>query len=171
MGFYYNGERLDTLVISGNFSIGTTTRPTIDIINGEAFSVDVSGVQVVNGSQRMQTVKISVQLGNQEPIIVAAPIEKPINPNIKFLEEQDEFRIVELKGFFKEGETSGTLVIKVFDPSGNAAVINVPYNVMFLSISDYGSDFDLVQANITNTNDVSYVLRQRETDSVLFVSS
>lgn len=144
---------------------------TIAIVNSEHFTVDLTELVVVNNGQKLEIIKAIVQFGNREPIISSPIIEIKDEFNTLAGKDEVDFRLFDVNVMFQEGEQKGTLTISVYDSSGDAVVFLVPYTAILKSISDYGSEFDIVNANITNDDIVSYVLAQRSTDTVMFVAS
>lgn len=171
MSFYLNGVSQDTLKISGQYKTGTHLLSTIAIVNSEHFAVDLTELVVVNNGQKLEIIKAIVQFGNREPIISSPVIEIKDEFNTLAGKDEVDFRLFDVNVMFQEGEQKGTLTITVYDSSGSTVEFLVPYTAVLKSISDYGSEFDIVNANITNDDIVSYVLAQRSTDTVMFVAS
>lgn len=169
MAVYVNGEQTDTFVISGEYSIGEYSLPAIDVINSEPFSVDLDELVIENNGQKLEIIKVSVQIDDKEVVTSTPSID--LRASSIQTTTSDSFKTVTINASFNEDESSGTLTVIAYDASGSSVVFKIPYNVLFKSISEYGSEFDLLQANITNSDAVSYVLSHRKENAVLFVRS
>ena len=63
------------------------------------------------------------------------------------------------------------ITIDFYNTFGECKTYVIYYKMFYKSIYDIGSDFSLLSANLTNDNNVSYTLRQDNTDSVIVTSN
>jgi hypothetical protein len=50
-------------------------------------------------------------------------------------------------------------------------VIYIPYKIVYKSLYDIGSHFSLLEANVTNSNLTSYVLKEHKDDTIIITST
>lgn len=147
----------------------------IKVVNNEAISFDFRGVQLPCEQQGIVTeiIKIVIDWGDGKIDKLTRPFAKQ-KTSIEIREDQ-EWKIVQHlfnvdKKYFYTNDKH-KITIDFYNTFGECKTYVIYYKMFYKSIYDIGSDFSLLSANLTNDNNVSYTLRQDNTDSVIVTSN
>lgn len=147
----------------------------IEVVNNETISFDFRGVQLPCNQQDIVTeiIKIVIDWGDGKIDKLTRPFAKQ-KTSIEIREDQ-EWKIVQHlfnvdKKYFYTNDKH-KITIDFYNTFGECKTYVIYYKMFYKSIYDIGSDFSLLSANLTNDNNVSYTLRQDNTDSVIVTSN
>jgi hypothetical protein len=60
--------------------------------------------------------------------------------------------------------------IKAFTTFNDSVVVNIPYKLIYKSLYDLGTDFSLMNGNISNDNHSSFVLKNNKENNMVVIS-
>lgn len=184
MSYFSNNKLFHYYEVNdNNLESNSITKDTIEVLNNEKIRFDFSNLHVyapihgVLNSSDVETTKIIVDWGDgtidrlTKPLVSNASTIGAYRPN--------SWKVVEhLFNVEKryEYKTDNTLyyhriTITAFNNFNDQFVIEIPYKILYKTIYDLGSELSMFSANTTNTNKVSYTLKQKATDSLFVVNS
>ena len=147
----------------------------IEVVNNETISFDFRGVQLPCDQQDIVTeiIKIVIDWGDGKIDKLTRPFAKQKTSIV--IREDQEWKIVQHlfnvdKKYFYTNDKH-KITIDFYNTFGECKTYVIYYKMFYKSIYDIGSDFSLLSANLTNDNNVSYTLRQDNTDSVIVTSN
>lgn len=147
----------------------------IEVVNNETISFDFRGVQLPCDQQDVVTeiIKIVIHWGDGKIDKLTRPFAKQKTSIV--IREDQEWKIVQHlfnvdKKYFYTNDKH-KITIDFYNTFGECKTYVIYYKMFYKSIYDIGSDFSLLSANLTNDNNVSYTLRQDNTDSVIVTSN
>lgn len=152
------------------------TADVIEIINNESILFDLTKMNVwtsstdVLNSFDVDTIKFHIDWGDGKTERLSKPLIS--NKSTIGVHKPNEWKIVEhVFVVDKKSQNGNVITISAFNSFDEKLTIKIPYNVIYKTIYDLGSEFSLFSANTTNTNKVSYTLKQNNTDSLIVISS
>lgn len=152
------------------------TEDVIEIINNESVLFDLTKMNVwtsstdVLNSFDVDTIKFYIDWGDGKTERLSKPLIS--NKSTIGVHKPNEWKIVEhVFVVDKKSQNGNVITISAFNSFDEKLTIKIPYNVIYKTIYDLGSEFSLFSANTTNTNKVSYTLKQNNTDSLMVISS
>ena len=152
------------------------TKDVIEIINNESVLFDLTKMNVwtsstdVLNSFDVDTIKFHIDWGDGKTERLSKPLIS--NKSTIGVHKPNEWKIVEhVFVVDKKSQNGNVITISAFNSFDEKLTIKIPYNVIYKTIYDLGSEFSLFSANTTNTNKVSYTLKQNNTDSLMVISS
>lgn len=170
-------------VIDSNVSSDSIIKDTIEVLNNETIRFDFSKLNVyapiygVLNSVDVETIKIIVDWGDgtidrlTKPLVSNSSTIGTYRPNqwksIEHLfnvEKKYDYKTDDIQYLHK-------ITITAYNTFNDKFVIQIPYKILYKTIYDLGSEMALFSANTTNTNKVSYTLKQKATDSMFVVNS
>lgn len=152
----------DTVKVSGKFTFQETVLSPHTFINNSLVTFDLSGISFADESNHILKIVFSLYPGNKR--VLTKPIQTR-RPSIGV--KNSAWNIFSEIVAFPEEYMNGEIVITVYDYSSNFATIKIPYSVFLQSISEIGGEFDLISASLRNDSLVSYVARQKSTDTLI----
>lgn len=154
----------------------------IEILNNEEIRFDFSKLYVyapihgVLNSTDVETIKIVIDWGdgsidrlkkplvsNRSSIGTYRPNSWKVVEHLFNVEKRYEYKTDDIKYLHK-------ITITAYNTFNDKLVVVIPYKMLYKTIYDLGSEMSLFSANTTNTNEVSYTLKQISTDS-MFVAN
>lgn len=151
-----------TFKTSGKFDFRETILDPFVFINNSKVTFDLSGISFNDESKNI--LKIAFSLYPNKKRILTKPIQTK-TPSVGI--KNSYWNIFTETVSFPEEFLTGEIIITVYDYSSDFATIKIPYSVYLQSISEIGGEFDLVSANLRNDSLVSYVARQKSTDTLI----
>ena len=155
-------EYQDSVKVSGEFDFQETILEPHTFINNSLITFDLSEISFIDKSKQILKIAFSLYPGDKR--VLTKPIQTK-RPSIGT--KKTSWCIFSETVCFPEEYMEGEIVITVYDYSSNFATIKIPYSVFKQSISEIGGEFDLVSASLRNDSLVSYVARQRSTDTLI----
>lgn len=174
MSFFVGDQQLDVLNVTGSYNAGTRTLSSVRIQNNSDITLNVEGLKVnpnnpqLSNPDQVTTLKIVIDWGdgNTESI---APffIVKNSSINVK----HDPWYVVSHTYSLYTQQTNLNITIYVYNSLNDCLIITIPVVMQFQSLLESGAKLNLVSANITNDNRVSYVINNSTEDSNFVVAS
>lgn len=143
-----------------NKSIFDKTEP-ITIINGEDISFDFSS-ELETG-----LMKVTI-ICNEDRNIVQKPF---IPANAAIVVNENEWCKFSQNFSFSKEESNGTITIKLEYEKADTLSKTFDYNVYYKSLEELNVNFELIGANLTNNNKVSYLIKNKTTDTLIIVKT
>ena len=174
MAFFRGSEQLDTLTITGAYSADNHTLTSIKLPNNSTLKLNLAGISVTPSNQKLTnvdqiiTLKIIIDWGDGN-IETVSPYYHVAESSIN-AKYQEWSSISHLYSLHDEN-IKPSLKIEVFNSLKDCATIIIPITIQYQSLLESGAKFVLVSANITNDNQVSYVLNNTADKSSFVVSS
>lgn len=185
MSYFYNNKLYEYYEVTDKYSgSGTIKRQSfIEIINNESIFFDLTELEVMAESvdilnyNSIETIKIHIDWGDGNEDRLSKPLlssksyigaYKPkswktishmFNANYRY-----EYATNDINYLHK-------ITITAYNSCNDKLVIIVPYKFLYKTLYDLGSEVSLFSANTTNTNTVSYTLKQNQSDSLFVVNS
>ena len=161
LAFFRNNQQLDTLVVTGSYDSGTRTETAIKLPNNTVLNLDLAGLSVkpsnklLSNPEQVATLKIVIEWGDGKSDTIAPFFQvKRSSINTKF----DPWSKISHTYSLKTQTSSINLKIFVYNSLNDCLIITVPITIQFQSLLDSGAKLNLVTANVTNDNKVSYVI-------------
>lgn len=151
-----------TLKVAGKFNFTETTLDKFVFVNNSTIKFDLSGISFQDATKEILKISVSLYPGNKRVLT------RPIQTKRSYIKVRNEaWNIFTENVSVPEEYQTGEIIITVYDYSSNYATIKVPYSLFLQSIAEIGGEFDLVSANLRNDALVSYVVRQKSTDTLI----
>ena len=132
-------------------------------------NVWTSSLDVLN-SFDVDTIKFYIDWGDGKTERLSKPLIS--NKSTIGVYKPNEWKIVEhVFVVDKTSRKNNVITITAFNSFDEKLTVKIPYTVIYKTIYDLGSEFSLFSANTTNTNKVSYTLKQNNSDSMMILSS
>lgn len=155
----------------------------IFISNNEIFTLDLSSINVLNletndkdTDKYSKIYKAVIDWGDGKKDTVFKSIEKKVNT--LGVAEPVKWDIVEHKYSMKEyidytqyEKTPTVIKINCFNVYGTCFKFEIPFEILYKSLPELGTEFKIISANIRNDGNTSYVLKHVATDSIVVVRS
>lgn len=181
MGYYYNKNNYDTYVISKLYSGNDVdNRDVIEINNNESITIDLRNVIFKSeeiGVNNVYLNKFIVDWGDGE----ITKSSRKINYDKSSLKQQndDSWKIVshlfnnnkKLNYDDVSEEMLPRIIITLYNIFNNKTVITIPYKVVYKTLYDIGSKFEILSANVSNSNLGQYVLKENQSGSTAIVQA
>ena len=180
MSYYYKNKVYDYYQVTDT-SQGSQSlkKDEIEIINNEKILFDFTSMFVyskklnVLNYEDVETIKIHIDWGDGQIDRLSKPLVS--NKSSIGAYRPNQWKLVEhlfnVKKRYEYKETDADyhhkIVITAYNTFNDKLVITIPYKMMYKTLYDLGSTFSLFSANTTNTNKVSYTLKQNNTDSLI----
>lgn len=179
MAYFYNNKVYDYYQVD-DFITGSQSfvKDAIEIINNESILFDftkldirASSIDILN-YLNVEIVKIHIDWGDGQEDKLSKPLVSQSSSIGVF--RPDGWKVVShtfnVAKRYQDGEQNA-IVVTAFNTHNDKVIIKIPYSVVYKTIYDLGSEFSVFSANTTNTNQVSYTLKQLKTDSMFVVNS
>ena len=183
MSYFIDNRIHDKYIIDGVFSEieSPYMRDVIEIFNNENFNLDLSNIVFKCSDisiDNQQFTKVRIDWGDGSKDLLSKPLTSKASTistydPISWKQIQHLYN-VDKRYEYQEGISAQSLPkieITLYNTFNDRVVIYIPYKMVYKSIYDIGSRFSLMQANLTNRNLVSYVLKQHKDDTMLIISS
>ena len=161
MPFFRNNQQLDVLNITGAFEPGTRQETGIRLQNNTELNLNLDGL-VVNPSiknlsnvDQIKNLKIVIDWGDGKSDQLS-PIFEVKNSTINT--KYKPWTSTSHRYSLATQESNLTLTIYVYNHLNDCLIVKVPITIQFQSLLDSHAKLNLVSANITNDNKVSYVI-------------
>lgn len=174
MSFFRENQQLDVLNITGAYEAGTQVLEPIRLLNNSELKLNLTGLTVnpsnkeLKNPEQITTLKIVIDWGdgNTESL---SPIFEVKNSTINTVYEP--WTVTSHNYSLKSENNNLSLVISVYNTMNDCLVIDIPVIIEFQSLLESCAKLNLVSANITNDNKVSYVINNSTEESNFVVSS
>lgn len=184
MSYFYN-NKLYTYYELNETSVGSNeiTKDAIEIINNEEILFDFTNLMVQTESYSVlnfsdvETIKIRIDWGdgtidrlviplvsNKSTIGTYRPNQWKIVKHLFNVSKRYEYKTDNEKFFHK-------ITVTAYNSFNDKLVVHIPYKMVYKTLYDLGSELSLFSSNTTNTNTVSYTLKQLSSDSMFVVNS
>lgn len=174
MSFFRDKKQLNTLVITGSHSTSEETLEEITLMNNSVLNLNLSGITVtpsnpdITNVDQVVTLKIIIDWGDGETESISPYFTvQDSSINVKAQEWDNVSHTYALHS--ENGDL--TLKIRVFNSLKDCTTLLIPVKVQFQSILESGAKLKLISANITNSNEVSYVLNNIKDKSNMIVTT
>lgn len=174
MSFLLGREQLNTLILTGAHKPGEETLAGITLANNSSLNLNFSGITVtpsnpeISNVDQIVTLKIIIDWGDGETESISPYFSvQDSSINIKPQTWDD----VTHKYVLHTENGNIILKIQVFNSLKDCATLLIPVTVKFESILESRAKFRLVSANITNNNNVSYVLNNIADNANMIVTT
>lgn len=174
MSFFCNNQQLDVLNITGAFDPGTKVETGIKLPNNTELNLNLAGLSVnpsnksLSNLDQIKTLKIVVDWGDGNTEKLSPPFEiKNSSINTKY----DPWTSISHRYSLGSQTSDLTLTIYVYNHLNDCLIVTVPITIQFQSLLDSRAKLNLVSANITNDNRVSYVINNSVEKSNFVVES
>lgn len=167
-------------VLSGNHPNSSDDSKTytnldeITIFNNEEFIIDLTDVKILKFDKEspidedyVEPHKIIVDWGDGKTDTSVAKITNSLST----INSNSEWKKISHNYAFEEYTEKSAVKITCFNIFGTSFTFNLPFSVVYKSLSDIGTEFKIISANIRNDGETSYVLKHIATDSIVFVVS
>lgn len=184
MSYFSNNKLYDYYEVNKfNVGSGYIQEPTIEILNNEeilfdfsALDVRASSIGILNYSD-VETTKIHIDWGDGNVDRISKPLIS--NKSTIGTYKPNQWKVikhlfnVEKRYQYKTDDTKYLPKIKItaYNSIDDRFVIEIPYKILYKTLYDIGSEISLFSANTTNTNKVSYTLKQKNSDSLIVLNS
>lgn len=186
MSYFYNNKIYDEYVIDGviNAAQGDVGyKDVIEIFNNESLRLDISNLDMrcsnpfINNQQLSKIVvdwgdghqdRLSKPILNRSSTIgVYDPISWKQATHLFNVDKRYEYEIAQdnLKQVLPH------ITITLINTYNDRVKIYIPYKIVYKSIYDIGSHFSMMNANSTNSNLTSYVLKQHKDNTIVITMS
>lgn len=183
--YIVDGEKLLEYKIDGNYPVYspetaahykyTKELDKIDLVNNEDISINLEGIKILKFETNSdldrytEPHKIIIDWGDGNKDTYIKRIDKPLD-NIGGLSPSD-WKIFTHSYAIGEIIDHSEIKISCINEYGTAFMFTLPFTPIYKSLSDIGTKFKIISANITNDGETSYVLKHVDTDSIVFVRS
>lgn len=181
MSYYYNKKIYDTYKISELFNTNTTlTKDVIEICNNEDFIIDLTQCTFksnMNGVENVELNKVIINWGDGEVTKLIRPINHSVSTisNVKensWKKTSHKFNVDKRNVYLTDNVTFlDKIKIKLYSTFNDVVTILIPYKIVYKSLYDLGTNFELLQANVANNNLTQFVLKEGVNDSITIVSA
>lgn len=136
----------------------------IQILNNQSIKFDLNQADfksknTLGNSNLIKIIKITIDWGDGQNDILVQDFNRPT------LEWKTSEHI------FSTTSKSSTIVVKIFSSCGSVATIKIPYKIIQKTIYDIGSQFKMIDARLTNENNISSVLKNKKKDAIIIVKT
>ena len=141
-------------------------------INFENLSLKLGDDILIQNKNKVELAKVLIDFGDSSlPLVSSNNISKSLSTIIKAPKpwKNISHKIVLQTGYDYVNENKFELNISFFALSGHVYKVKIPYVLLFKGLQVVGTEFDLLAANIRNDNRISYVLKHKNTDSIISV--
>lgn len=175
MSYYKNQTLFEELIITGtqeeDYYYGE-----IDIFNNDSIYLKLEGISLPNknidnltNEESVSLLRVDIEWGDGETTTLT-----PVN----FVQNQETTGSIidswlnnsHTYHFYEEVDKT-KLKIKLYNTLNDSVTITVDINVRYKSISEAGVRYELVSANITNDNRVSYIINEGSTKQMIVLNS
>lgn len=173
-----DGNITEKYVISGDHpsdgddSKEYTVLPRISIFNNESIELDLSSVRIIkfdsDTPEYIEPYKIIVEWGDGKSNEIVKKIGK-MESTVAGVDS--EWKKISHNYATEEYITESTINVKCFNIFASSFTFKIPYDLIYKSLSDIGTKFKIISANIRNDGETSYVLKHDATDSIVFITS
>lgn len=173
MGFYLNEQFEEQLVISGEIESGVINWNPIAIYNNDTIILDLQKLSVIGSFEvvnpdAISLIKIVVDWGDGNKTSASpAVFAKQSTIGTK----SNDWRLVSHTYHLKEEIDSTEIIITVYNTLNDCLTIKIPVQIQYKSILEYGTSFELISANLTNDNKVSYVINDTKEAQMIVAQS
>ena len=174
MAFLRGEQQLNTLILTGKHRAEDEVLEGITLANNTTLNVNMAGISVIPSNpdisnvDQVVTLKIIIDWGDGKSESISPYFTvKDSSINVKAQEWDNVSHTYALHT--DDGDL--TLTIRVFNSLKDCATLVIPVTVKFLSILESRAKFKLISANITNNNNVSYVLNNARDKSNIIVTT
>lgn len=173
MSFYRAQELLDELVVSGVQEDGTEL-DEIEIFNNSEITLKLDGVTVapsvdITNKDTVGLLRIDIDWGDGQKDTITPKNYQSTAADYET--EMSEWFTKRHAYHFYEEVKKTYLVITIYNTLNDKAVITQPITLKYKSISEDNVRYELISANITNDNTVSYVINDATTKQMIVVNS
>lgn len=180
MSYYYEKKIHEIYKISELFNTNTTLiKNTIEICNNENFVLDLSQSLFksnIKGVENVELNKVIIDWGDGETSKLTRPINHSIS-TISNVKKDDWKKTTHLfnvtkRNIYLTNDVSflPKIKIKMYSTFNDMVTVIIPYKVIYKSLYDLGTNFELLQANVANNNLTQFVLKEGVNDSITIVS-
>lgn len=176
MPYYQDQVIYDELVINELYDSGTKELKPIDIFNNTEIILKLDGISVKSSITEKFTNPESVSLLRID-IEWGDGVKETITPknyqstSFEYEVEMSNWYTKRHTYHFYEEVAKTDLYITVYNTLNDKVVIKQPINLKYKSISEENVRYELISANITNDNTVSYVINDANTKQMIVVNS
>lgn len=182
MSYFYNNKVYNLYQVSDNsYGSDTIEKDVIEIINNEKIIFDFTSLVVhaenagILNFDDVETIKIHIDWGDGDIDRISKPLIS--DKSSIGIYRPNQWKIIEhlfnvSKRYKYETEDSNyfhKIIITAYNSFNDKLVIKIPYKVVYKTLYDLGSELSLFSSNTTNTNKVSYTLKQKSSDSMVVV--
>lgn len=193
MSYFYNNKVYDYYqlneqsygekTLDKGFDNSGNPIPPIEIINNEKITFDFTGLVVhaatagILNFDNVETIKIHIDWGDgtndrlSKPLIsdkssigVYRPNQWKVTEHVFNVTKRYEYKTNDTKFLHK-------IIVTAYNSFNDKFTIIIPYKMVYKTLYDLGSEFTMFSSNTTNTNKVSYTLKQKSNDSMIVVMS
>lgn len=173
MGFYQNEQYVEELVIAGNMKPGVIEWEHIAIYNNDTISLNLKDLFLlqsfeISNPDAVSIIKIVIEWGDNNKSVLA-PVVFTKQSTIGTV--ANDWKKISHEYHFKEQIESTELTITVYNTLNDCLIIRIPIDIQYKSILEYNKLFELISANITNDNKVSYVINDAQENQMIVVQS
>lgn len=140
----------------------------IEICNNEEFILDLEKVKFSSNLTSVNNVelnKIFIDWGDG----IRESFGRTINVSSLGKMTNSQQRIIK-HVFNKVDSSKSNIIINLYNTIGDKVTIKIPYTIINRSLYDLGTNFKLLQANVSNRNLTQFVMKEEVNDSIIIVS-
>lgn len=187
MSYFYKNKVYDyyqeNFQSNGSYIWNKGDEHIIEVINNESITFDFTNLAVhtknagILNFDNVETIKIHIDWGdgtsdrlskplisNKSSIGVYRPNQWKVIDHLFNVNKKYEYKT-------ESSEFLHKITITVYNSFNDKLVITIPYKMVYKTLYDLGSELSLFSSNTTNTNKVSYTLKQKSSDSMVVVMS
>lgn len=187
MSYFYDNKIYDDYIIDGVINPGETktiVKDVIEIFNNERLRFNFSNLdfRCSNPSvENQELTKIVIDWGDgsvdrlskslmnkSSSIGTYDPISWKQATHLYNVDKRYEYDIADQENLIA---VLPKIVITLINTYNDRVVIYIPYKIVYKSLYDIGSHFSLLEANVTNSNLTSYVLKEHKDDTIIITST
>lgn len=187
MSYFYKNKVYDyyqeNFQSNGSFTWNKGDEYIIEVINNEKITFDFTSLAVhtknagILNFDNVETIKIHIDWGDGTSDRLSKPLIS--NKSSIGVYRPNQWKVID--HFFNvtkryEYKTNSSeflhkITITAYNSFNDKLVITIPYKMVYKTLYDLGSELSLFSSNTTNTNKVSYTLKQKSSDSMIVVMS
>lgn len=181
MSYYHDKKIYDTYKISELYdSNNNIVNDIIEICNNEEFNIDLTSCTFKSNHEGVDNVelnKVIIDWGDGETTKLIRPIHHTLSTisNVKensWKRATHVFNVNKRNVYFTNNvEFLPKIQLKLYSTFNDVVTILIPYKIVYKSLYDLGSNFELLQANVANNNLTQFVLKEGVNDSITIVSA
>ena len=162
-----------------NANLEEVYKDTIEIYNNGQFTLDLTSLRVScsdSSIQNSEIIKIRIDWGDGQKDTISKSILSN-SSSIGFYDEMDWKTITHVFNTDKRNvyltddvKALPKIRIKAFTTFNDSVVINIPYKLIYKSLYDLGTDFSLMNGNISNDNHSSFILKNNKENNMVVIS-
>lgn len=174
MGYYLNQELHDELIITGPYT-EDLVMDEIEVFNNDSIYLKLEGIEVPNtieeltNPEAVSLIRVIIEWGDGEKTSLTPENYERATSTIGT--QYDSWLNNSHTYHFHEQVEDVELKVTLYNTINYKVVIKVPIKVRYKSISELNVRYELVSANITNSNTVSYVINDASTKQMMVVGS